>query len=122
LSSLPLCLVAGLLASSAPAQGALGQSLSDPTRPPNVSAGPGAQGDAEAPTTVLQSVLISPGRKLALINGSVVPLGGRVGDATLASISESAVVLKYSDRTEVIKLLGGVERTPAARAKEKRTK
>ena len=122
MSALPVCLVAGLLASSAPAQGALGQSLSDPTRPPNVSAGPGAQGDAEAPTTVLQSVLISPGRKLAVINGSVVPLGGKVGDATLASISESEVMLKFSDRTEVLRLLGGVERTPVIRGKEKRSK
>ncbi|HEX2566490.1 MAG TPA: MSHA biogenesis protein MshK [Burkholderiales bacterium] len=119
MSSLPVCLIAGLLACSAPAHGALGQSLADPTRPPNVSGAPGAQGDAEAPSTILQSVLISPGRKLAVINGAVVPLGGKVGEATLTSISESQVVLKFADRIEVVKLLGGIERRPVRGAREK---
>jgi MSHA biogenesis protein MshK len=118
MSSLPACLVAGFLASSAPTHAALGQSLSDPTRPPNISGAAGPQGDVEGPTTVLQTILISPGRKLAVINGSVVALGGKVGDATLAGISESAVVLKYSDRTEVLKLLGGIERTPVGKEKQ----
>jgi MSHA biogenesis protein MshK len=122
MSSLPVCLLAGFLASSAPTHAALGQSLSDPTRPPNTSGAAGPQGDVEAPTTVLQTILISPGRKLAVINGSVVALGGKVGDARLVSISESAVVLKYSDRTEVIKLLGGIERTPVIAVKEKRSR
>jgi MSHA biogenesis protein MshK len=122
MSSLPVCLLAGLLASSVPTHGALGQALSDPTRPPNTSGVTGAQGEGDAPTTVLQSVLISPGRKLAVINGAVVPLGGRVGEATLAAISESAVVLKYSDRTEVIKLLGGIERIPVTGTREKRSR
>jgi MSHA biogenesis protein MshK len=122
MSSLPVCLLAGFLASGAPTHGALGQSLSDPTRPPNTSGAQGPQGDLEAPTTVLQTVLISPGRKLAVINGSVVLLGGKVGEATLASISETGVVLKYSDRTEVITLLGGIERVPVTSAKEKRSR
>ena len=119
MSPLPVCLFAGFLASSAPTHGALGQSLSDPTRPPNAGGAPG-QGDADTSPTVLQSVLISPGRKLAVINGAVVPLGGKVGEATLAGISETQVVLKYSDRTEVIKLLGGIERIPVTSGKEKR--
>ena len=122
MSALPVCLVAGLLASSAPTHGALGQPLSDPTRPPSVNGIAGPQGEAEAPTTVLQSVLISPGRKLAVINGSVVPLGGKVGDATLAGISESEVVLQYADRKEVVKLLGGIERMPATGERGKRSK
>ena len=122
MSALPACLVAGLLASSAHTHAALGQPLSDPTRPPSVSGLAGSQGEAEAPSTVLQSVLISPGRKLAVINGSVVPLGGKVGDATLAAISESEVVLQYPDRKEVIKLLGGIERTPVPGERGKRSK
>jgi MSHA biogenesis protein MshK len=122
MSCVPVCVLAGVLASSAPTHGALGQSLSDPTRPPSTSGAPGPQGDADAPSTVLQSVLISPGRKLAVINGAVVPLGAKVGDATLSSISETEVVLTYSDRTEVLKLLGGIERIPATRAREKRSR
>ena len=108
------CLAACFLAGGA-AQAALGQALSDPTRPPNVSSVSATeQGSVEsdAPTTVLQSVLLSRGRKLALINGELVALGGRVGDATLANISETEVVLKYPDRVEVLKLLGGIERKP----------
>ncbi len=115
MNSLPACVVAALLGWSAATQAALGQGISDPTRPPSMVAAPEGQGDAEAPSTVLQSVLISPGRKLAVINGAVVPLGGRVGEATLAAISDGEVVLKYPDRTEVLKLLGGVERKPVER-------
>ena len=97
---------------------ALGQGLSDPMRPPNVL--PGAQGvETEAPSTLLQSVLLSRGRRVAVINGETVPLGGKFGDAVVVKISESEVVLKYADRTEVLKLFGAIERKPvraAARA------
>ena len=120
MSRLAISVLAGFLASGAATHAARAQSLSDPTRPPNTSGVADAQGDADAPTTVLQSILISPGRKLAVINGAVVPLGGKVGEATLANISESQVVLKYPDRSEVIKLLGGIERTPVGKEKRSR--
>ena len=111
------CLIVWLAACGA-AQAALGQGLADPTRPPNMSGITEAGIESDGPSTVLQSVLLSKGRKLAVINGELVALGGKVGDATLAEISESHVVLKYPDRTEVLKLLGGgIERKNARAAK-----
>ena len=109
-----------LLASGAgAAHGALAQGLADPTRPPNVvPAAGGGQAEAEAPSTQLQSVLLSPRRKLAVINGQTVALGEKVGDAVVTKITESAVVLKYGDRTEVLKLLGDVERKPVRTARK----
>lgn len=96
---------------SGSAQAALGQSLVDPMRPPNVTVTPGDQGtETVAPSTQLQSVLISRSRKLAIINGQTVALGGRLGEATVSKISETEVVLQYPDRAEVLKLLGGIER------------
>jgi hypothetical protein len=35
-----------------------------------------------------------------VISGSAVPLGGTYGDATVASISEATVVLKYRNRRQ----------------------
>ena len=110
----PFCLALCLGAWSA-AQAALGQGLADPTRPPNTSGVTEAGMDSDAPTTTLQSVLLSRGRKLAVINGELVALGGKVNGATVADISESQVVLKYPDRTEVLKMIGsGIERKNSA--------
>ena len=86
--------------------------LSDPTRPPNVL--PGAARDAsqssEAPASRLQSVLISPQRRLAVIDGRTVPLGGKVDDATLVQIAETHVTLKRGDELKTLELYPGVER------------
>jgi MSHA biogenesis protein MshK len=102
--------VAGLLA-LAPAWA---QGLVDPTRPP--SASPGApQDDAPAGAPQLQSVLISPGRRLAIISGNTVALGDAVGDAKVVKITETEVVLRRGDETEVLKLFPGVDKQPVKR-------
>ncbi|MEO8142867.1 MAG: hypothetical protein ABI654_01520 [Betaproteobacteria bacterium] len=100
-----------LAASGAQAQGG----LSDPTRPPSAPVA-GAVGVAEEiPGTQLQSILFSSGRKVAVINGKMVPLGGMVGEAKLVRISETQVVLKKGDETEVLKLFPSVEKRPVKR-------
>lgn len=98
--------------------------LADPTRPP----GAGAQSDAGVAAPVaarLQSVLISPTRRVAVIDGKAVALGGRIGAATLESVSESAAVLRYADRRETLRLMPGVgkreRRAAGAAASEKGT-
>jgi len=83
------------------------RALVDPTRPPNVSEETSA-GEAIGPR--LQSVLISPTRRAAVISGTAVALGGRFGEATLEEVTESAVVLKYADRRETLQLLPGQEK------------
>jgi MSHA biogenesis protein MshK len=93
--------------------GAQAQVLSDPTRPP--SAGPESSGGQDASATRLQSVLLSPGRKIAVINGVAIPLGGMVGEARLVKITETEVVLKSGNETEVLKLFPGVEKEQRVR-------
>ena len=102
---------------------AFAQGMSDPTRPPSASAVDGrGEGAPEAATSQLQSVLISPGRKLAVINGQTVALGGRIGDATLTKITETGVVLKRGDALQSLALLPGVDkkRARSPRAGEKK--
>jgi MSHA biogenesis protein MshK len=105
---LALCLLA-------PAQ-ALTQVTTDPTRPPaglDTGATDGSDGDAAAGVT-LQSVLISPTHKAAIINGVMVRLGEKFGDAVLVKVAESEVVLKSGTATQVLKLYPGVEKREVA--------
>jgi MSHA biogenesis protein MshK len=99
------CLLGVLLAGAAAAQSA---PLSDPTRPPSAAE---PVGEAAAPAGPrLQSVLISPARRVAVIDGRTVGLGGKFGAATLEAVTESAVVLKYPDRRETLRLNPGVDK------------
>jgi MSHA biogenesis protein MshK len=99
--------------------GAQAQGLADPTRPPSApSASPAAQ--EEAAGTQLQSILLSSGRKVAVINGTMVPLGGMVGEAKVVSISETQVVLKKGDETEVLKMYTGIDKRPVKRPAARR--
>lgn len=90
--------------------------LSDPTRPP----GPGAgwQGAADEPPAgkQLQSVLLSRGRKLAIIDGTLVRLGGMLGEARVVKISETEVVLKNGEELETLKLYPSVDKKAVKRA------
>lgn len=85
------------------------RALVDPTRPPNVSEEASA-GAAAIYGPQLQSVLISPTRRAAVISGTAVALGGRFGDATLEEVTESGVVLRYADRRETLQLLPGQDK------------
>jgi hypothetical protein len=55
-------------------------------------------------TARLQSILISPGRRAAIISGVSVALNGRFGDAVLVAIDESTVTLR-TGRTDTILML-----------------
>ena len=93
------------------------QALNDPTRPP-ANFGGAADTDADAGGgTVLQSVIISPTNKAAIISGVMVKLGEKYGDAVLVKVAENEVVLKTGATSQTLKLLPGVEkREPAAAA------
>ena len=93
--------------------------FADPTRPPNASeTGSGGQGAVAGPR--LESVLIAPDRRIAVISGQPVSLGGKYGEARVVRISESEVVLQNGDQRETLKLFPEVEkksiRTRARRA------
>lgn len=96
------------------------QTLSDPTRPPNApAAGPG---DAGPVGTQLQSVLISQGRRLAIINGNTVALGEMVGEAKVVKITETEVVLQKGNDKEVLTLYPGIEKQPVKRGQARAQK
>jgi MSHA biogenesis protein MshK len=107
-------LLAALGASSA-GQAAHAQALADPTRPPQAAGSGPLLEAAPAERTRLQSVLLSPGRKLAVIDGQTVPLGGRVGEATVVEISPDQVVLRQGAELRTLKLHPAAVKKPIPR-------
>lgn len=91
------------------------QALRDPTRPPAESAR-GAAGKIEQSGWILQSVLISPERRYAIINGEVVPLGGSIAGAELVAVAEERVTLRTREGLRVVHLFPDVTRLSAADA------
>ncbi len=98
------------LATCAPLAAA--QALRDPTRPPVVF---GRAGDgrpvirSRGAEWVLQSVLLSPERRYAIINGEVLSLGGSVGGAELVAIRESEVTLRAGGTLRTVRLFPDVD-------------
>lgn len=92
---------------------AVAQALPDPTRPPDsISAG---HGEAAAPPVagpVLQSVLISSGRKIAIISGQALKLHEKFGDAYLTYIGETEVVLRNGKTEQILKLFPDFKKRP----------
>ena len=91
------------------------QTLRDPTRPPAASA-KGAAGRIEQSGWILQSVLISPERRYAIINGEVVALGGSIAGAELVAVAEERVTLRTREGLRVVHLFPDVTRLGAADA------
>lgn len=90
--------------------------LADPTRPPVQAAAPAgnAANAAAAPAAMgLQSVILSrggKGRPAAVINGEVVQLGGKVGEARLVKVEEDHVVLLGAEGRETLRLMPAAEK------------
>ncbi|MFN7085127.1 MAG: hypothetical protein ACK4N4_00700 [Burkholderiales bacterium] len=85
------------------------QPLVDPMRPPleHVETASSAPAPDEP---VLQSVMITPTLRAAIINGETVQLGGRFREAQVIKISENEVVLKSGTETQILKMYPGVEK------------
>ena len=83
--------------------------LQDPTQPYGLTQ---AGGDATAYAgPVLQSIMLSSGRKAAVISGEVVPLWGKYQDATLVRLSDREAVLRAEDGTlQTLRMHPGVEK------------
>ncbi len=96
--------------------------LNDPTRPPeiflkqqkekenndkmgNISGEPPPKTE---PVLTLQFIYLSANQKSALINGQIVNLGQKIGDATLIKILPSKVVLKLGTTTQVLSLFSEI--------------
>lgn len=94
--------------------------LVDPTKPfqPAVETHEPAPAQAAAPRPrrlVLQSVLISPVSRQAIINGRKVVVGDVLEGATIEAIRPHEVVIRRAEETETLRVLAG-----AAAGKEER--
>jgi MSHA biogenesis protein MshK len=79
--------------------------LPDPTLPPAVMAAKlDAASEAVSAKPVLQSVILAPNRKLAIIDGVAVRLGDHFRDARVVRITENEVLLRGTNGTETLKL------------------
>lgn len=88
------------------------ENLPDPTRPPATAADSSTQQGNSMPIAgpELQSVLISPRRKVAIISGQSVMLGEKFGDARVIRITENEVVLRDGQNVQVLKLFPGIQK------------
>jgi MSHA biogenesis protein MshK len=94
---------------------ACGQSLSDPTRPPaafHLGTGPARSGEATG-GLVLQSVLIFPDARSAIISGEHVLLGQKIGGQRLVKVAETEVVLLNGAARRTLRLFPSVDKRPA---------
>lgn len=97
----------------------LAQALSDPMRPPEFAARAGAATGERTSGggLVLQSTLLSKGRRIAMIDGKSMKVGDRIGRARIISIDPGAVTLREANTTRVLQLVPGVELTSPGAAK-----
>ncbi|HEY8100815.1 MAG TPA: MSHA biogenesis protein MshK [Burkholderiaceae bacterium] len=90
------------------ASNAYAEQLRDPTRPADML-GRG-QSEVAAPGPVLQYVLISPQRRIAIISGKTLKVGDKYGDAHVVGISETEVVLQNGKTQQTLKLFPDVHK------------
>jgi MSHA biogenesis protein MshK len=91
--------------------GARAQTLKDPMRP--ADAAPASSGTPAAAAPRLQAVITSPTRKIAVIDGAVVPLGAAVRDGTLAGVSDSGAVLGKNGERNVLLMHPNIDKRPS---------
>jgi MSHA biogenesis protein MshK len=104
------------------AQAAAAETLPDPTRPAidlGGSAGTVDTAAAEAAPKGLQSTIISPQYRAAIINGETVRLGGMVGGSRLVDVREGSVVLQNAQGRRVLELFPkvGIRKSEATQQK-----
>ena len=88
--------------------------LDDPTRPPQLGAGPVADTAAPVADWQVTSILIAGERKVAVVNGHSVVEGGQVGGAEIVRIAPTEITLRGVAGEFTVKLLSQEVRMPAA--------
>lgn len=104
-----------LVAIAANAASALAAPFADPTRPPSLD---GERTEAPAGPR-LESILIAPDRRIAVISGQQVTIGSRIGDGEVVRISESEVRIRKPGGEESLKLFTTQARRASAPGKGK---
>jgi MSHA biogenesis protein MshK len=80
------------------------QALKDPTQPTDPGNYFGSSENDSAGSWSLQSILSSPQRRIAVINGTRVKEGDRIGTARVVRIRESHVLLNTKGRSLTLHL------------------
>ena len=98
---------------------AWGQGLLDPTRPPQAwldaqpkVAGAAAGAELEEAVPQLQSLVIGPSRRYAIIEGQLVGVGDTFKDARVVAVRPTEVVLRSERGTQTLRLFPDVEKRP----------
>jgi len=105
-----ITLMTGLLLASVSSV-AIAQQLRDPTSPPTgASNKPATEKSRSRGGLVLQTVLISPERKNAVISGRVMSVGDTISGFRLVEIREGEVVMKGSKGTRTLRLYPAVSK------------
>ncbi len=87
------------------------ESLPDPMRPP---AGMDAMIPAAAPSgPALQLIRTVDGKRMAIISGQTVKVGGKLNDAIVTRIDEDRVLLRGPEGVVTLKLFPEVEKNPS---------
>ena len=108
-------MLAALVCALSAATGAA-QTLRDPARPALMLGAKATADPVQASAWIVQSVLISPERRYAIINGEVVALGGSIAGAELVGVAEERVTLRTREGLRVFRLFPDVTRRGAADA------
>ena len=88
----------------------------DPTQPPALRDAGDASMASGGPR--VESILIAPDRRLAVINGEQVTVGSRVGSGAVVRITDTEVVVRGADGEQTLKLFPELARSAAAPAKK----
>ena len=105
---------AAVLSTAACAEG-----LSDPTRPPsgfNLALSAARPAESVPAPLVLESVLIHPDARSAIISGERLTLGQKIRGLRLVRIGETEVVLLDGGERRTLKLYPGVQKKPTSLA------
>ncbi len=97
------------------AAGAYAQTLQDPMRPPSFAV-PSGGADGEALDVsqlgpVLQSTMLSEGRRIAMIDGKPMKVGDKIGDARIVAIDPASVTLREGKTTRTLEMFQGIKVT-----------
>lgn len=103
------------MAIGASAPSALAAPFADPTRPPSLD---GERAEAPVGPRV-ESILIAPDRRIAVISGQEVTIGSRIGDGEVVRISASEVRIRTPGGEKSLKLFTTQARRAPAPGKGK---
>lgn len=99
--AMTVCAALALLAVSA--TGHASEALRDPTRPYTARQAHAAS----APRYKVNAIIVSDERRIAIINGKRIGVGGRVNGATVVSIAKRELILEVNGQELTLRLNGG---------------